>query len=313
MRNAAGTLPAALASLRGQTLQGFKVVLVDDGSSDDSVAVAKAHALPGMKVLRQRPLGVAAALNHGLEHCRTPYVARADADDLNEPQRLQVQLAFLAARPHLAGVGSDVEYFGGLQGRRSFPNEPDDIAAAMVFECSLCHPTMLLRRESLAGGYPATLCEDYALWSRLLMHGRRLASLPKALVRQRMHAGQVTALRRQAVIAAAHKVRRSWLKKLGILPTQRELLIHRGREKGLAALDESERWLDRLEDANLARGLFDPQVFARALHARWHLTCFLNRPLGLPVLRRYLASPRVGPGPLRALLRILSNAPDGRR
>jgi glycosyltransferase involved in cell wall biosynthesis len=87
--NAAATLSEALESLAEQTFTDFEVVLVDDGSTDDSLAIARAWV--GMdrrfRLISESHHGIIHALNAGLQACQAPCVARMDADDRSHPER----------------------------------------------------------------------------------------------------------------------------------------------------------------------------------------------------------------------------------
>src|SRR5689334_21096641 len=99
--NAARTLPATAASIRAQTLQPLEVIVVDDGSADDTVAVAHALGLPGLRVVSQANAGHAAARNTGVAEARGRYVAFVDADDLWLPDKLALHLAEIERHPEI--------------------------------------------------------------------------------------------------------------------------------------------------------------------------------------------------------------------
>ena len=111
--NAAATLPACLRSLQRQTEQRWQCVLVDDGSEDDSLAWARWFAAQDARfaVVATAHQGLVAALQTGLAHCRGRFVARMDADDLMQRQRLALQVRTLVESPHLAAVGCHVRLF----------------------------------------------------------------------------------------------------------------------------------------------------------------------------------------------------------
>jgi glycosyltransferase involved in cell wall biosynthesis len=194
-RDAAATLPAALASLRRQREGAFECVLVDDGSRDATGAIAAAAARcdPRFRVLSMPPRGIVAALGAGLAACRAPYVARMDADDVAHRDRLAAQAAALDAEPGLVGVGCHVRIFprAALRpGLRDYERwlrgirTARDVARERFVECPLPHPTWMLRRASLEAfgyrdrGWP----EDYDLLLRLVATGARLGVVPRRLL-----------------------------------------------------------------------------------------------------------------------------------
>lgn len=195
VRNAASTLPAALASVRQQTEPRFECVAVDDGSDDRSLELLREQAArdPRFRIVSMPPAGIVTALTAGLELCRGRYVARMDADDLMHKSRLARQLVALEADPGLAGVGCHVRLFPRRRlsaGRRAYEawlcslcSDADVVRDAFV-ECPLAHPSWFLQRELFAAhgyvdrGWP----EDYDLVLRLLGAGCRLGVVPEPLL-----------------------------------------------------------------------------------------------------------------------------------
>lgn len=106
--NASKTLAATLKSVLAQSYRPIEVVVVDDGSTDDSVAIARSFA-PAVTVVVQKNGGPASARNEGIRHCKGEYIAFADADDLWLPEKLAVQVPVAAAFGVPALVFSAVE------------------------------------------------------------------------------------------------------------------------------------------------------------------------------------------------------------
>lgn len=201
-RDAARTLPAALASVRRQCFPDWECVVVDDGSHDDTAAVASGVDAR-IRVLRTPRRGLVPALAHGLAACTGELVARFDADDLMRRDRLARQVAALDADPALAGVGARVRFFprrGMTDGLRAYEtwlnavDGPDGVRREAFVECPLAHPTLMLRRSVLDAfgwqdrGWP----EDWDLVHRLLAAGHRLGVVPRRLLAWRDHPSRLT-------------------------------------------------------------------------------------------------------------------------
>jgi glycosyltransferase involved in cell wall biosynthesis len=204
-RDAAVTLPAALASLRRQTWSDWECIVIDDGSRDQTREVAAAVAAedPRVTVESTPPRGLVAALGAGLARCRGEYVARLDADDLMRRDRLVAQIAALEGAPELVAVGSHVRFFpraGMSDGLRAYEgwlnsvDSPARVRAEAFVECPVAHPSLLARRSVLAAvgyrdrGWP----EDYDLVLRLLAAGHEIGVVPRRLLGWRDGPGRLT-------------------------------------------------------------------------------------------------------------------------
>jgi len=206
VRDAGPLLEDCLASLERQTLVDFEVVAVDDGSTDGSGELLEAWAAraPRLRVVHQPPHGLVAALNRGLAACRSPFVARMDADDISHPRRLELQAAVLEARPEVGVVsclvrccprasvaGGFARYEEWLNGLRSH----EQMARERFVESPLAHPSVMVRREVLraAGGYrDCGWPEDYDLWLRLFAAGTGFAKVERPLHFWREHHDRLT-------------------------------------------------------------------------------------------------------------------------
>lgn len=194
--NGGATLAAALESLLAQSLAHFEIIVVDDGSTDETPHILNHYAARDSRV---RPLriahgGIVAALNHGLAHVRAPLVARMDADDICHPHRLALQVAHLDTHPGTGLVASRVTFggdrttAGGLAHHVDWMNTlltHEAIALARFRESPLAHPSVMFRTALVAqhGGYAeGPFPEDYELWLRWLDAGVRMEKLSQELV-----------------------------------------------------------------------------------------------------------------------------------
>ena len=217
-------LPEALDSIRRQTCQNHEVLVWDNGSTDGTLEVLREwipHRLPG-RVFAGEPLSLGLSLRRLVEEVRTPFVARMDADDICEPERLAMQLAHLERHPELAVIGSErtsIDINGKELPRNSiFPSSGADIRHATLRAPRLLHPSVLMRRNAVLeiGNYqdhstPAHpyWSEDYDIWLRMLAR-HQVAALPEALVRYRHNPAGVC-VTEMKVNRAAQARRRAWL------------------------------------------------------------------------------------------------------
>jgi glycosyltransferase involved in cell wall biosynthesis len=204
--NAAGTLERTLESLFAQIYQNYEIVAVDDGSTDDTLAVLRTWARKDkrLQVVSIAHGGIIKALNHGLRLCRGEYIARMDADDLAHPDRLLIQVEYLDRYPEVALVSCLVEGFPKEEIREGFQiylnwlnNLVDnaDIYREMFVESPVAHPSVVYRKDFVLalGGYQEYgWPEDYDLWLRMYLAGARFAKVERVLIYWSDHANRLT-------------------------------------------------------------------------------------------------------------------------
>jgi glycosyltransferase involved in cell wall biosynthesis len=194
-------LAVAIDSILAQTYARFEFVIVDDGSSDRTPEILSEYQARDARIRTHRHeknLGLTAALNQGVQMATGALVARMDADDVSIPERFARQVEFLREHPEVAVVGSWVQRIGEdgkALGLQRFPPEPALVAWSMLFCNSLAHPSVMMRREAIAGPGPYSFeypnIEDYELFMRL-SRTHRLANIPEPLLRYRTWGGNVT-------------------------------------------------------------------------------------------------------------------------
>ena len=193
--NCAATLPAAIDCILAQTETNWELILCDDGSGDDTYAVAQGYAekYAGKIILLKNDKNM--GLNHTLNRClaaaRGEFVARMDGDDLCSPDRFARELAALEENPGMALVSTAMTYFDetGTWGRshpKRFPQKAD-----FLYGTPFCHAPCMARREAFeaVGGYTEDKkflrVEDYDLWVKLYAAGFRGMNLEEPLYQMR--------------------------------------------------------------------------------------------------------------------------------
>lgn len=215
VRNGGAYLEEAVASIRRQAFGDFEFIVVDDGSTDGTAALLRRHAADDgrIRVLAATGTGIVDALNQALAAARGDLLARMDADDISEPERLARQVAQMDARPELVLLGSgatQIDARGRAVGTVRPETDPARLVELLRKRSPFLHPTVVMRRGAVeaAGGYrrPFALAEDYDLWIRLAREGV-VANLPDALLRLRRHRNQSSRrhrLEQRAVHSLAH-------------------------------------------------------------------------------------------------------------
>ncbi|GAG05453.1 unnamed protein product, partial [marine sediment metagenome] len=171
MYNASAGVRPTLQSIINQTIDDYEVVIVDDGSTDDSVAIARG-TFPEARIISQENAGITEALNHGLNHCRGEFIARLDCFDMSLPDRFENQVRAFENDLELGAVGGHMllyEMDGFELGVCRFPISPEDTLAEILNgNAALPHTGAMIRKDYLLqiGGYDPFYNgrEDVELW-----------------------------------------------------------------------------------------------------------------------------------------------------
>lgn len=285
--NAAADLREAMDSILAQTFEDFELLVVDDGSTDGTFALAGATGDSRVRVERlPGNRGRATARNMALGRARGRYLAWMDADDIAHPRRLELQHVCLEAQPDTHICGAGVEYFGHSQAVEFFPELPEAARAAALFGAPVPNGCCLLRLDAVRSfglRYDAALAraEDMAFWAdALLGAGLRATNLQIPLLRYRY------APARQARQWHVRALMGHVFPALGIRATGAQAMLHAGLVYGAApgvaspaasadAADAEARaatlvWLDTLWQAWTAR-------YGHDAHMQRHITVFAAR------------------------------------
>ncbi len=207
--NAEPYLRDALAGVLEQTFEDFELLAVDDGSTDGSLDVLRSCCDPRLRVVPRSHVGVVRTMNTALGLARAELIARADADDVCLPDRLERQVRFLAEYPGVALVGGAMR-----SGTRLFeyPRDAARMRWLALYQSPVANTTILFRRRAalVVGGYPEDfqLVDDYPFVSRLLAR-YDAANLADPLVLHRPNPAGISGRHGQAQAAEGDRVRRA--------------------------------------------------------------------------------------------------------
>lgn len=207
-------LDQALQSLVGQTFADFELLVIDDGSTDQSAARIRRWAQKDSRIRlmhNDAPHGLPYALNRGLREAKGAYIARADHDDIHRPNRLALQVTYLNTHPQIMLLGGGYQPFSSAGQRPPIihPSEAPMIAWKMLTGSAFCHPSVMFRRTIVdaIGDYPVTASEDFAFFSRVVRQWPT-ANLPDVLLDYREHDANYSVTRRAAMAASVRETYR---------------------------------------------------------------------------------------------------------
>ena len=171
----------AIESILAQTYRSFEFLIINDGSSDGSLAIIQDYAARDdrLRIIDQENTGLTVALCRGVDEARGAYIARMDADDLSLPRRFERQMALLEGNAHLVAATCDVEHFfddGTISHVAKNRIDPRLLPLYNCFSNRIGgHGQVIFRRDAYdaAGGYDPSFrfAQDYDLWTRLTRFG----------------------------------------------------------------------------------------------------------------------------------------------
>jgi glycosyltransferase involved in cell wall biosynthesis len=200
--NAAEHLPDALRSIRNQTMTDVEVIVVDDGSTDDTVGAARQFSDQlQLTILQQNNAGPAAARNNGIRHARGRYCAFLDSDDVMLPERLAKQSSLLDRESDLGLVHTDLMTFddGGIihHTRLAFSNPCGGMVLdRLLLDNFITTSTVMAPKATLLEvglfGEARRVSEDFELWLKIAARWK-VAFIEQPLVRYRRRANSLSA------------------------------------------------------------------------------------------------------------------------
>jgi len=206
--NRAKMLVEAVESALQQTHPPYEIVVIDDGSTDDTGKVMARYA-GKVRYIRQKNSGPSAARNHGFRLATGDFIALLDSDDLWVKDRLERQLAALALRPELDVLfGLEAKFTAEQQFDPCDIKDTQVLASLKAVNCVIPNPLSLLLRENFiptssalfrrsclakVGPIDESLkqAEDYDFWLRFALHGCQFGFINSTLCRRRMHEGNL--------------------------------------------------------------------------------------------------------------------------
>ncbi|MBD2149418.1 glycosyltransferase [Pseudanabaena sp. FACHB-1277] len=255
-------LPETLASIEAQTYKNWEVLVWDNGSTDGTLEeLAKwiPDRLPG-KIFTGEPHGVGGSLKRLVEECQTEFCARIDADDINFPERLEKQVAFLQAHPEVAILGSQMKYIDGNGNIQKplyhVPTSHDDIVHTLLKTNCIGHPSIMFRRSAILqiGNYrEIPNVEDYDLWLRLVVRFQ-FSNLKEPLVYYRVHQDGTTqvAIREKRIsVLTDNCFSDNALPLFGCLQNEAKLLRERKHPMAITVLWQIARHLQKTQGGSL--------------------------------------------------------------
>jgi len=217
--NCESFIKEAIDSILNQTFSDFEFIIIDDASSDSTVSIIKKYKDSRIQlIVKPQNSGYTNSLNYGLSIAKGEYIARMDGDDISFPERFAKQVAFLDKNQETVLCGTAFKIIG-TDTIITVPEYHDDIKLAMLKDCCIGHPTVMMRKSclnnfSLIYDTKKEPAEDYDMWTRLLVVGK-LHNLQEVLLNYRVHNSQVSHKRNEQQINIALEIKVNFLTNVG--------------------------------------------------------------------------------------------------
>lgn len=216
--NAQQDLHQAIESILNQSFTDFELLIIDDGSTDQSVQIVRSFSDPRIRLMSQSAnLGLVAALNTGIANARGQFIARMDGDDLSLPERFTLQLAAMQDQ-QLDICGShwvQIDVMGNPLTTLYAPKLDDEVIATLATTVPYAHGSIMLRKSFIhqyALQYQPGYSEDYALWIRCFELGAKFGLVDAVLYLHRTHPQSITSMKSAEQASSAKQLRRAFVK-----------------------------------------------------------------------------------------------------
>lgn len=181
-------LKEAIQSILSQTYDNFELIIINDGSTDESASIIQSLDDDRIRYYEQTNQGLAATLNRGVTLAKGEYIARQDQDDVSFPERFERQIAYLEKNPDCGMVGTWAVIWEGREQTKRLHKHPTESAALrfeLLFNNPFVHSSIIIRKIVFDRvGFYSTAKErqpeDYELWSRVAREFE-VANIPEAL------------------------------------------------------------------------------------------------------------------------------------
>ena len=274
-----------LWSLFDQTFSDFEVLVLNEyGSSKEGLEVVKMFDDDRIRIIQNKEkLGLADSLNLGMREAKGEYLARIDGDDLARSDRFALQVEFLDKNREYGLVGSLQHHFGiNTDYIHDVPKEHKDILAGLIYDCLVCHSTIMMRKKAFIDNrlfYDKTKqAEDYELWTRACKIFK-FYNIPEVLGEYRVGEDNITKSKLAALSKESGELAGKNIKEtLGVEVPATHIPFLSGWINEFESLDKEaykkeivleQNILEQMWDANKRIKYYDADALLRVINKRW--------------------------------------------
>lgn len=228
--NSARFIKDALDSILSQTFQDFEFVIIDDVSTDGTLAILSEYTQKDNRIRiikNEKYMGLIFSLNRGIQECVGEYIARMDSDDIAIKDRLEKQVAIMEANPDICVLGGALTYIDASGNDLGIVRHCD--LAGKLKGCPLLHPTVVMRRKTLIQNNFYYLekyrfAEDYFLWLQISKKGK-ISAINDVIIKYRLNNNAAKVRHLKKILRATLRVKKDAIFILNIMPAFKDLII----------------------------------------------------------------------------------------
>ncbi len=292
----------AIESILSQVYKDFELLIINDASNDKTVKFVKSFNDKRIRLIHNlKRLGLAATRQRGIEEAKGRLIAFLDSDDIAFRGRLEKQVRFLEENKEIVAVGSWVEVIN-VEGSRTghvfrHATSAKIIPSILLFRNCFTQSSILVRKKSLfefSYRKKYWAAPDYDLWSRMIIK-YNMANIGEVLTFYRTYKESMSHREEKEIKYCTQKIMTDNLKRLGLKPTQEEIVIHDSLERhrkefSIQEIYKVQTWLIKLVLANRRKQFYPENIFNAVVSDYWFKVCSLSANRGLKIYKKYYSS-----------------------
>lgn len=214
-------LEEAIDSILNQTITDFKLLVLNDNSSDSTPEILKAYQDKDSRVeviTKTKNQGPANLRNEGIQLAKSEFVALMDADDIALPTRFEKQLEVFKNNPNIGVCGTWFTFFGDRKKLIKHTVQPEDLKVQFLSSCGIGNPTVMFRKSAIKDfkfEHQFVPAEDYGLWSEVI-RVTDFYNIPESLLNYRWHPNNISQTKAENLRKANVEIRKRQLQHFGI-------------------------------------------------------------------------------------------------
>lgn len=291
-------IQVAINSVLRQTYQNFEIIVIDDGSTDNTVLKIEKFKDSRIKLFRNdKNRGVVYSRNHYLEKATGEYIAVLDSDDIWHPEKLNLQMSFFDRNPSYIMCGAFAEIFYSDKKEKTkwkYPITDEGIRVRLLWGSAFVHSSLIFKRKIIKDNnirYRKESAEDYNFIREMAKFGK-VCNLDTFLVKYRWHGDQLTINENSVQKTSALAIANLYLKNIGIELTAHHKVLYSklfNYEYSFSFNDLNEinlMFLEIIQNSSLSSEL-GQKYLREDLSRKWFLICYNSSHNGLKVVNFY--------------------------